>query len=329
MAGPRSRRRPLWLLLIAVVVTIVILIGQSASSAHKSNQNEAIQVYLDQLRPGIQTSTTDGSDFSDIRANASTLGLAGLDRRLARLSNSVTTTLDDVDSLTPPPSMRVAQAYLVAALGVRAKAVTEASPALDAALTETPQPDAGLLDAATQLGDVGQDLELGDRSFALFVAALPAGIAAPPPSTWVTDPTQWSPVQLDAYVTTLRSSTSVTPVHDLAMVAFSTDPSAVAQDNGAEVIPAAQNMTVSMVVENVGNQTEHNLTITAVLSLADGSQQMLRDFIDLAPGQTRAITLDSMHPKAGTQGVLTLTVQPVAGELNQANNSLSTPVEFK
>jgi hypothetical protein len=91
MAGPRSRRRPLWLVLVGLVVTVVILIGQSASKAHRANQNEAIQVYLDQLRPGIQTSTTDGSDFADIRANAANLGLDGLDRRLARLSNSVTT----------------------------------------------------------------------------------------------------------------------------------------------------------------------------------------------------------------------------------------------
>ena len=67
------------------------------------------------------------------------------------------------------------------------------------------------------------------------------------------------------------------------MLAYQTDPQAVSVLNGAQVITAAKNMSVSMVVENVGNQIEHNVTITALLALADGTQQSLRDFIDLGP----------------------------------------------
>jgi hypothetical protein len=173
-------------------------------------------------------------------------------------------------------------------------------------------------------------LELGDRSFALFVGALPANVESIAPSVWVPDASQWAPANLDAFVTTLRSSSSAAPVHDLAMVAYETDPSPVGGVNGAQIIPAAQNMTVTMVVQNVGNQTERNVTITAVLSGgAAGGGQSLRDFIDLAPGQLRAVTLMSMHPSTGQQGTLTVTVQPVPGETNLANNSLSAQVQFR
>jgi hypothetical protein len=323
------RRRPPVFVLVAVVVTLVVLVAQGAASS-RPNVGEAVQVYLDRVRPGVQTSTTDGSDFSDIRAHAITLGRDGIDRRLTRLASSVRTTLDGIDALTPPPSMRVAQAYLVAALGVRAKAVGEARPAFDAALTQTAQPDQGIGAAAGELQAVGQDLQLGDRAFALFVGALPPKVDPVPPSTWASDPTQWSTVSLDAFLTSLRSSSSAAPVHDLAMVAYQTDPSPVgASTTGQQIIPAVQNMTVTMVVQNVGNQTEHNVTITALLSAAGGATQSLRDFIDLAPGQLRAVTLQSMHPVAGQDGTLSVTVQPVPGETNQANNGITAQVTFR
>src|SRR5581483_8890220 len=117
----------------------------------------AVLVYLDRVRPGVQTSTTDGSDFEDIRAHAVALGRSGIERRLARLAGSVQTTLQDIDAVTPPPSMRVAHAYLVAALGVRAKAINEALPAFDSALTQTGQAGQGIAAAVGQLGSVGQD----------------------------------------------------------------------------------------------------------------------------------------------------------------------------
>src|SRR5947209_8063708 len=113
MAGPRTRRRPLVLVVIAAVVTVVVLIAQGAASS-KPNANEAVQAYLDQVRPGVQASASQGSDFADVRANAVALGRAALDRRLDRLSAEVKSTLRSIDTLAPPPSMRVAQAYLVA-----------------------------------------------------------------------------------------------------------------------------------------------------------------------------------------------------------------------
>jgi len=84
-----------------------------------------------------------------------------------------------------------------------------------------------------------------------------------------------------------------------------------------------------MVVQNVGNQTERNVTITALLSSTGGATQSLRDFIDLAPGQLRAVTLQSMHPVAGQDGTLSVTVQPVPGETNQANNGITAQVTFR
>jgi len=329
MAGPRPRRRPLVLVLFALALTAIVLLSQSGGSSHP-NQAEAVQVYLDQVHPGVQSSTTDGADFADIRSNAAKLGRDGIDRRLDRLARSVDTTLGDVDALTPPPSMRVPHAYLVAALGVRSKAVHASRDAFDTALTLSTSADQGAQDAVDRLSGVGQDLTLGDRAFALFLGALPRTVAAPPPSVWVANPSDWSSAELPAFVTALRSSASLSAVHDLSMIAFQTDPPAVsALADGTEVVPTSKAMSVSMVIENVGNQPEHNVTVSALLTLSNGAQQSLRDFIDLAPGQRRAITLQALHPPSGTSGTLQVIVQPVPGETNLKNNSIVTPMQFR
>ena len=325
MAGPRSRRRPVLFVIIAAAVTAVVLIAQGAASS-KPNAKEAVQAYLDQVRPGVQASAAQGSDFADVRANASSLGRAAIDRRLERLSGEVKATLSSINTLAPPPSMRVAQAYLVATLGVHAKAVTEARPALDDALTIGTSPDS----AVSQLETVGQDIDLGDRALGLFLGSLPAGSSVPAGAPWLADRNSWTPVQLTAFVDRLRSSASAQPVHDLAMLAFQTNPAAVSiTSDGTQTIPASSTMSVSMVIENVGNQPEQNVTVMVILNVNGGGVETLRDFINLSPGGTRSLTLGPMPTKPGMSGRIHVEVIPVAGETDLANSSITAPVVFR
>jgi len=330
MAGPRNRRRSVALLLLAGLVTAIVLIAQGGTSS-RPGATEAVQSYLDQLRPGVQQTMEEGSDFADIRTNAQTLGRDAIDRRLDRLGEEVDSTLASIDSLTPPTTLRVAQAYLVAALGVRAKAVLEARPAFDAALTIERSADQGVGNAVSQLSTVAQDLGLGDRAFELFLSSVPAGSNVTPAPPWLSDTTDWTPVQLTAFVDILRSSTSAQPVHDLAMLAFQTDPAAVSiAADGTETIPASHATSVGMVVENVGNQTERNFTVYVTLTLDDGAPVApLRDFLTLAPGQSHAFTLTPLVTDPGMRGVLRVDILPVTGETDTTNNTIAVPVVFR
>lgn len=329
MAGPRPRRRPALFVAAAAVVTVIVLLAQGAASTHTST-GQAVQSYFDQVRPEVDRSAAEGADFADLRANAAALGRDGIDRRLSRLGAEVQATLASVESLTPPASLRVAQAYLVAALGVRDKAVREARPAMGAALTVETSIDQGVPQAVDQLRTVGRDLGLGDRAIALFVGALPAGSGITPGAPWVSDAGQWDGVTLTALVDLLRSSASARPVHDLAMLAFQTDPAAVTiGTDGTQTIPALSTTSVSMVVENVGNRPEQNLTVMVILTVPGGAPETLRDFIDLGPGQTRALTLRPLPTKPGMAGKLVVEVFPVPGETDLANNSITTSVVFR
>jgi hypothetical protein len=330
MAGSRRRRTAL-LVGLAVLFTAVVLVAEGSSSSHP-NANEAVQAYLDQVRPSVEQSESQGSDFADVRAQALTLGGNGIDRRLERLASEVKTTLQSVETLSPPPSLRVAQAYLVAALGVRMKAVTEARPAMDAALTKATSADAGVGNAVSQLYTVAQDLGLGDRAYDLFLGALPAGSTMPSAQPWIADETQWTTVQLTAFVDRLRSSSSATPVHDIAMLAFQTDPGVVSiEPDGTEIIPASPTTSVSIVLENVGNQPEHSVNVYVYFT-PDGAKsptRFLRDFPDLAPGETRSFTLRPLPTQPGMTGRLDVTALAVPGETDVTNNTLTVHVVFK
>jgi hypothetical protein len=330
MAGTRRRRLAL-LVGLAALFTVVVLVAKGSSSS-RPTANEAVQAYLDQVRPGVEQSAAQGGDFGDVKAQAVTLGRNGIDRRLDRLGGEVKTTLASIETLSPPASLRVAQAYLVAALGVRLKAVTEARPAMDAALTKATSADAGVGDAVSQLYTVAQDLGLGDRAFDLFLGALPPGVSMPPNQPWITDQGPWAPVQLTAFVDRLRSSASATPVHDIAMLAFQTDPGVVSiAPDGTQIIPASHTTSVSMVIQNVGNQPEHALQVYVYFT-PDGAKaptRFLRDFPDLAAGATRAITLKPLLTDPGMTGKLDVTVLPVHGETNTGNNTITVRVQFK
>ena len=319
----RSRRRPVRWLFVAILATVAVLLTNAALRAHPS-QAENTLAYLDQVRPEIQSSADEGADLRDVRASAITLGRDGISRRLDRLVAQTNATLTAVTGLTPPTTLRVAHAYLVAALGVRAKTAGDAKKAMDAALAQGP-PDS----AIDGLVGVGQEMELSDRAYGLFTGGLPSS-PPPPGSTWVPDPTPWTIQEVSAFVTTLRSSTSLIPIVDLAIVTFATDPAAVGVDNGATVIPPTRGMQVSIVVANVGNQAVKHATVTATLfTNGDNTTDMVRDFVDLVPGQRVAIKIGSLHPQSGTTGTLTIAVAPVTGETNVANNSQQEPVELR
>jgi hypothetical protein len=310
-----------------VALTVVVLLASAAVRSRPST-TESVLTYVDEIRPAVQTSTDQGADLADVRTHALTLGRDGLARRLDRLVAGAARVLNETTAVSAPKSLRVAHAFLVTALAERSRAAGEARGAVAAALAQGP-PDP----AVSGLVAAGQDLVLGDRAYQLFMGALPSrplASAALPVSSWVGDPSEWAPPEATAFVASLRSSLSITPVHDLSVLTFTTDPAAVGTDNGADVIPPTSGLEVAIVVANVGNVAEHHATVMATLvTNGTNTSESVRDFVDLGPGQRLALTLGHLHPVSGTTGTLSVSISAVEGETDLANNVLSRPVELR
>jgi hypothetical protein len=309
---------------LGLVLTVLVL-GVDAAVSSRSDgpaRQQAELAYLDNVRPLVDRSNQQGADLTDVRTTAVGLGRDGIGRRLDRVSREADAVLRDARRLDPPPTLRDADDLLVAAFAIRAKAATTMRKALmDALGTAPPEPAVGAL------VDAGKDMVAADRAYELFVSSLPPATtappapAAPPPSQWAANADDWSAPLLGSFVTTLRSSQVLSPVHDLAVALVLVDPAGVGTDGPATVLPPVKNLHLQIVVTNTGNEAEKHAVVSATITpSAIGPTETARDFVDLTAGQRLTVTLGTLRPPTQVPFTLTVRIDPVEGETNVGDN---------
>jgi hypothetical protein len=324
-AARRRRRRTPWWLFFAVLLSLVVLLVNAAVSARSKAPSRRLAelAYLDEVRPFVDRSTEQGAELHQVRTDAAKLGRAGVNRSMDRVHQDAESVLRSVRSASPPVELRTAHSLLVASLALRAHASSTVQAALVQALGADP-PGA----AIASLVDAGRDMDAADRSYQVFLDSLPPDLAhARPPvmptSRWVDDPLNWDEADLTVFVGSLRSASALAPVHDVAVILFTTDPPSVGAQDGAAVLPLVKSLRVQVVVGNAGNELEKHVTVTATVTPAAGQAESVRDFVDLAPGQRQAVTLGGLRLMAGGPSTLTVAIEPVAGETTTGDNSKS------
>ena len=318
----RGRRRPRWLL-VGVVATAVVLIVNGAFSGSESPSRRLAQLaYLDDVRPEVDRSTAQGAAIDEIRGEALTLGSQGVSRRLARVSREAEAVLAAVQDADPPEVLETSHTMLVATVAIRARVAAAVEEGMRLAFSDgPPEPAVDALAAA------GEEMVAADRTYAVFVDALPRpeGVIAPllPASVWASDPGLWAPPEMAAFVASIRSSTTRTPVHDVGVLAVTTDPVAVATEGNATVLPLVRTLRLDVVVANTGNSAEKGVPVVATLIGPAGEVDTARDFVDLEPGQRRSVPLGGLRPVPGGPSTLTVIVGPVEGESSIPDNERS------
>lgn len=323
LAGRRRRRRPWWLLFAVVLSLVVLLVNAAVSTRSKGPSRRLAELaYLDQVRPLVERSTEQGAELHQVRTDAAKLGRAGVNQRLDKVKTNADGVLREVRATKPPATLATQHSLLVASLALRAHATAAAQGALSQALgTEPAQSAVAVLAAA------GQDMVASDRNYAVFLEGLPKaeGVAADvmPPSRWVEDDQSWNDAQLSVFVASLRSSSALAPVHDVAVVLVNTDPAPVAEENGAAVLPLMKTLRAHIVVANAGNETVKRAVVVATVTPPPGAgdPDTARDFVDLEPGQSLAVQLGGLRMPTAGPWTLSITIEPVNGETATADNT--------
>jgi hypothetical protein len=290
--------RPVVVVLVVLTVLTVGIIVLGANHTSPSEARTEALAYLDKVRPIIERSSATGRDVASLRDNAVSLERGLLDRQLARAATESDGALADARAVTSAQVGGLAQDLLVGALGGRATAIKNLRTAFDQALNL----DAPPLPAVQAMADVGRDLEAADGAYRLFSRNLPAGSDPPPESRWVPDPEPWSTPILGAFVTALRNSQNLAPVHDLAVLVAVPDPGPVGKEGGGvQVLAQVPSIHLQVVVANQGNRPEQGVPVVASTQPFDGSPSTPRRVtVDLQPGQRRAIdTLELAPPAVG------------------------------
>lgn len=326
-AGPR---RPRWIRIGLLLSLVVLTVNAAVSAGSKGPAPRLVALsYLDQVRPQIERSTEQGIVLAQMRERAAELGREGVRRRLAQLRTEAEDLLASVRRTEPPETLSTAHSLLVAAMAVRVRAVTDLDRAVDQALGGSSSPRS----VRDVLSDVSDAIVAADQTYRVFLDSLPhPGRLRSPPmpaSRWADESNLWSAPELGALVSAIRSGVTDEVVHDVSVVVVRTDPAAVASEAGAAVLPLVRALRVEVVVANTGNQRERQVPVIATLDSPGGGADSARDFVDLAPGQRRVVTLAGLRPAPGPPSNLSVVIGPVQGEGAIADNGFAMAVVYR
>lgn len=316
VADRRPRRsRALRLFVFAAVLTGLVLVV-NAIVRNTGGGPDPRLTYLDTVRPMALRSAETGAQLTDVKDRAGSLASDALARRLAEIETDARRTARQIRAVEPPEVMRADHGLLVTAAEVRADAVERFGEVLRSAVTPAADP----AEAVDGLARVGDELVVADKAYALFVErAAKAASPAMPPGAWV-QAQDWAPPELSAFVATLRASQALAPIADVGVITFTTEPDAIAVEGDALVVPLMRpGLRMTVVVVNMGNQRQRQVTVEIAVTAADGSTDTARNFVDLDPGQRATVEVGNVALVAGPAS-LTVRLAPVEGETNLADN---------
>ena len=305
-----------WLVIGIVLTLFVLLIDASLHSRSPGPGNQlATGAWVDRAVPIVATSTEEGQQLASIWAGGLHQPAASLTAELVQLASGATAAYRQAAALRPPDDLTGAAGLLDASLLSRSYAAQAVLDALGPILLRdgSAASPAGRAHELSGIMAAGQDLQLGDQNYHLFLLSLPKTGVTMPDSAWGGKLVPYQAVPAQAFVASLQSSMSATPVHQVTINSITTTPAAVSLAGRVQVVPAAPAITVTVVLSDTGNQAENNLTVTATAASARGVSTA-RMPANLTPGQFQ--TIEGIGPLDPAQGVdvrLTVTVTPPAG----------------
>lgn len=311
------------MVLVGLLLSLVaVLVNAGYSSSSKSPSRRLARLaYVDQVRPHVDRSTLQGADVAQVRMEATELGRNGIRRKMDRVRRDAAAELRAVKAVDPPPELGTNHSLLLSTMVLRARATSTMADALVVALGEgAPEGAVG------HLVDAGQEMFAADQSYRTFVELIGGAEGTRrvlPESKWVADPADWDRPSMSAFVSALRASAISTPVHDVAVLTFSTDPKPVGSETGSAVLPLVKTIRVEVVVANIGNDKESRVPVVVTLTGPAGEVDTARQFVDLAPGQRLAVGIGGLRTVAGGPSNLTVVVGPVEGEDGVVDNQRS------
>ena len=317
---PSARQRRARVLVIATVLSLLALGIHSFASGGRDQKLRQLG-YLDEVRPLIADSTSEGADLMAVRANANDLGQPGSRRRLDQVVKETQSTLAAVQKVNPPKAAREAHSLLVATVELRVLGATGVAKGMIDALSAEARTS-----VVDRLVASGKNLVAADQTYAAFRDVVNATLAkgaahAVAPSDWTPDDDQWAAPELTALVNILKANSSLGPIVNVTTVLVRTDPTAVGKDGDKLVLPRTTSVRLEVVVANIGNVAQKKVTVTATLQSATGVDTA-HDFVDLSPGQRQTLSFRGLKTATG-DAILTVTIGPLTGETSVVDNTIT------
>jgi hypothetical protein len=329
---------------IGIVITILVLLVDASLRARSPGPGRqlAAGAWVDRVLPIVSTSTAEGNQIAAIWANGIRTPPDSLASQLNQIAAESARNYQQLVALRPPAELAGPTGLLEACLLTRSQAASALRAALipvlqggatggatttadnSNATTSTTSPGT-LSPVVTAIQTAGNDMQIGDQAYQLFLHSLPKLGVVIPASAWASNPGPYQGNAAQLFVTTLQNNLSTSPVHQLEIYSIMLTPPPVSLHGKTQVLPNSSTLGVTVVIADTGNQPEKNVTVTAVIATA-GTSSSVRDFVDLTAGQARTISqMGPLNPPQGVPVTLTIRVNPEAGS---ATPSVSKSLTF-
>jgi hypothetical protein len=331
---PARRRGPAPILIIAGVLVLLVfcwIFGRGCGGNQEAKENDKLRAYTTSVNKLIERSSAIGVQFDNVRNSVKGLARDDIARKLSQMASDARDIQKEAGQLVVPPKAVPVQPLLVMTMDMRAGGVdkfrTGLLDVLDKKSTET---------AVATMSQGLTDLDLSDEAFARFRTQLDAKLKQAKSGELgyiqVANSSPYVPKKEDAlvgsvnaYVAAFGGTETGNEIHGVAVTGLSTSPASQdSTSSGAAILPFSKTFTVTVAVQNQGNQTEKDIPVVVVLTDDSGGspQQVTKKITSLKPNETTTLVFEGLKPVPGRNvaSALKATAGPVANEKNQENN---------
>jgi hypothetical protein len=327
------------LIAAGAILVVLILIVLGVRSCQISARNSSLKDYTNNLSSLNQQSVQTGTQFFNQLSGGNKAGSApALTNQLNETRIQADNQLTHAHGLDVPDEMKGAQQNFLLALQMRRDGIAAVAGRIGEALGTTTSKDAVNEIAADMARFYASDVLYKDYTTDLVSGALKSANISVGGDTGVTiDAHQFLPnIQwltpafvastLGAQVPAQAGGKPAPGLHGHSLESVSVGGTTL-QTGSTNTLPASQPPKITLNITNGGTNVEHNVVCKVSISGTAVSGQTTVPQTAAGQSTTCQVALSSAPP-AGNY-TLTATVQPVPGEKNNANNTLTFPVTFQ
>jgi hypothetical protein len=324
---------------LAAVIVVVILIVVGVHSCQVSQANSDLRDYAVNVASLMRASDQTGATFFGLLASSTGSGTsASLQTSVDEAHLHASSQLATARRLSAPGQLQTAQQDLVLTLQLRADGIAAIAQSLPAAAQRQTASSAVSSIAANMARFYASDVLYKDYTLPMIVGALHgAGILVGgsngepvttgqflPDVRWLTPSFVASALKAPATASVTGKIAPGSHGHQLNSVSVGTS---TLQTGSTNTIPAQPAPTFTLNFTNSGQNPETNVVCRVTVNGSGISGQTTVP--QTSPGQSYSckVTLSSSPPPGAY--TVKATVEPVPGEKNTANNTLSFPVTFQ
>jgi hypothetical protein len=326
------------LIAAGAILIVLILLVFGIHGCQISARNSSLKAYANNVSSLIQQSDQTGAQlFGQLSGGGGTANATALQNQINQTSVSANSELSHAKGLDVPDEMRQADQNLLLTLEMRRDGIADTAEHIQQALGTSTNKDAINAIAADMARFYASDVVYKGYTTTRIAAALhAAGIGVGGNNGVQIEPGQFLPdIQwlTPTFIAGKLGAQSPTPAGKPApgLHGHSLDSVSVAgttlQSGSTNTIPRSPAPSFMLNLTNGGQNTERNVICKVTISGASVSGQTTIPQTTAGQSTTCTVQLGSAPP-AGSYTV-TATVQPVPGEKNTANNTLSFPVTFQ